>query len=489
MLSIDWTPNPKDSMPLYQQISEYIKNKISTGEWPIHSKLPPQRTLAHLLKVNRSTLNIALDDLIADGLLESKVGSGTWVANNTWSLLTSPPPINWTSYLDKGLYLPNLHTIQEINHLEFDPKLIRLGTGELSPDMFPKAMMDSVLQTLPGHIQSLSYEEPRGLLFLREQISSYVSSLGITASPSSILIVSGALQALQLITSSLLPQNSTILLERPSYLLSLKLFQSMNMDYCGIPLDEEGLELDPISFYKKQKNVNLLYTIPCFHNPTGKLMSEKRRQDLVALCQKEQLPIIEDDVYRELWLDEPPPKPLKGMEKEGLVLYLGSLSKSLSPGLRIGWIIGPEPVIERLADIKMQHDYGSSSLSQWAAAEWLASGLYQIHLEQVRTQLRIRRDIALRVLEDCFADIGTWECPKGGFYIWLTLKEPISMQKLFKEALDNRLLIHPGTLYDTLSNRHLRLSYSYASLSEIRSGFFRLSLIIRNIMKENKSLE
>ncbi len=482
MLSIDWTPNPKDSIPLYQQISEYMKGKIANGEWPINSKLPPQRTLSRIFQVNRSTLAIALDELIADGLLESKAGSGTWVANNTWSLLTSARPINWTSYLDRGIHLPNLHTIQEINHLEFDPNIIRLGTGELSPEIFPKAMMDCVLKNLPNRIHSLGYEEPRGLPFLREQISIYLSSFGINVSPSSIMIVSGALQALQLICSSLLPKNSTILLERPSYLFSLKLFQSMNMDLCGIPLDEDGIEISPISFHKKYKNVNLLYTIPCFHNPTGITMTEKRRKSILEVCQKEQLPIIEDDVYRELWLDTPPPTPLKALEKEGLVLYLGSLSKSLSPGLRIGWIVGPEPVIERLADIKMQNDYGSSSLSQWAAAEWLASGLYQIHLEEVRAQLRIRREVACNALNTHFSDIATWQIPKGGFYIWLILNQAVSMQKLFKAALDNGLLIHPGNIYDTLSNRHLRLSYSYASLPEMEKGLRLLSIIIKGLI-------
>lgn len=485
MLAIDWIPNPKDPMPLYQQISAYIKNKIATGEWPINSKLPAQRTLARLLKVNRSTLTIALDDLIADGLLESKIGSGTWVLNNTWSLLASPPPINWTSYLDRGISLPNLHTIQQINNLEFDPNMIRLGTGELSPEIFPKVMMDAVLKKLPQRINSLGYEEPRGLPFLRQQISTYLSSFGITASTSSIMIVSGALQALQLICSSLLPKNSTILLENPSYLLSLKLFQSMNMNFCGIPLDDEGLEISPLSFYKKRKNVNLLYTIPCFHNPTGITMTAKRRNSLIEICQKEQLPIIEDDVYRELWLDAPPPLPLKALEKEGLVLYLGSLSKSLSPGLRIGWIVGPEPVIERLADIKMQNDYGSSSLSQWAAAEWFASGFYQRHLAEVRVQLRIRREIACNTLKAHFSDIATWQIPTGGFYIWLTLIQPLSMEKLFKTALENGLLIHPGTIYDTLANRHIRLSYSYATLSEMKDGLFLLSTLIKILMKHS----
>ena len=482
MLSIDWMPNPNDSVPLYQQISGYMKQKIASGEWPINSKLPSQRTLARIFEINRSTLAIALDELTADGLLESKLGSGTWVANNTWSLLTSTSPINWTSYLDKGISLPNLHIIQEINHLEFNPKFTRLSTGELSPEIFPKEMMDSILMKLPDRIHSLGYEEPRGLPFLREQISLYLSSFGINASPSSIMIVSGALQALQLICSSLLPKDSTILLERPSYLFSLKLFQSMNMDLCGIPLDEGGIKIEPISFHKKHNNAHLLYTIPCFHNPTGIIMTKERRKSLIDICQNEQLPIIEDDIYRELWLDAPPPMPLKALEKEGLVLYLGSLSKSLSPGLRIGWIVGPEPVIERLADIKMQNDYGSSSLSQWAAAEWFASGLYQEHLENVREQLRIRRHLACNTLEAHFSDIATWQIPKGGFYIWLILKQAVSMQKLFKNALDNGLLIHPGNVYDTLSNRHIRLSYSYASLPEMENGLFRLSTLIRSLI-------
>lgn len=487
MLSIDWVPNHKDAVPLYRQIVEYIKNKITIGEWPLHSKLPPQRVLANNFQVNRSTLKIALEELIADGLLESKIGSGTWVANNTWSVLTSHPPVNWNSYLDKGMHLPNLHTIQEINHSEFKPNIIRLGTGELSPELFPKAMMNSILKKLPSSINSLGYEEPKGLLSLRKQISIYLRSFGIDASPTSIMIVSGALQALQLICCSLLPKGSTILLEKPSYLYSLKLFQSMNMQFAGLPLDEDGIQLAPITYYKEHKNANLLYTIPCFHNPTGILMSEQRRKSIIALCQKEQLPVIEDDVYRELWLDStPPPIPLKALDREGLVLYLGSLSKSLSPGLRIGWIVGPEPVIERLADIKMQNDYGSSSLSQWAAAEWFNSGLYQKHLEKVRKKLRIRRDVASQSLDTHFSDIATWKIPSGGFYIWLTLTQPVSMQKLFTEALDKGLLIHPGNIYDNLSNRHLRLSYSYASISELKGGLRLLSSIIRNMMEKER---
>lgn len=481
MFSIDWRPNKKDRMPLYIQIMEYMKSKIHSGDWPVNTKLPPQRELAHIFHVNRSTLATALAELIADGLLESKIGSGIWVANNTWSVLASPQQVDWNHYVDSGIYLPNFPAIQEINRSEFNPANIRLGTGELSPDLIPSAELKSIVSRIPDKIQSFGYEEAKGLLYLRQQISQYVKDLGINATPASILIVSGALQALQLIYFGLLPKGANIFLEKPSYLSSLKLFQSMSMQFYGIPMDNEGIQPAPISYQKKQQSTSLLYTIPCFHNPTGILMTEQRRQDVLALSQQERLPIIEDDVYRELWIDAPPPAPLKARDKDGRVIYIGSLSKCLSPGLRIGWIVGPEPVIERLADIKMQNDYGSSSLSQWAAAEWLASGLHHNQLRKVRSELKIRRDFAIEALNMYFSDIATWTIPQGGFYIWLKLIHPVSMQKLFKTALDNGLLINPGNIYDALANHHLRLSYSYAALPDMKQGLSRLASIIRKL--------
>jgi GntR family transcriptional regulator, regulator for abcA and norABC len=356
-----------------------------------------------------------------------------------------------------------------------------LGTGKLSPDLFPREMMKQIMNRVSDRIDSLGYEEPKGLLFLREQLSTYLKTIGIEASPSSILIVSGALQALQLISIGLLHRGSTIFLEKPSYLYSLHVFQSAGMRLFGLPLDGNGVQAKMIAQQKKRQNASLLYTIPSFHNPTGILMSKERRRELMDVCEQEQLPIIEDDVYRELWIDSPPPPPLKTIDKNGLVLYLGSISKTLSPGLRIGWMVGPKPVIERLADIKMQTDYGSSSLSQWVAAEWLSSGLYHQHLEKVRTELKVRRDVMINSLQKHFFDIATWSVPKGGFYLWLRLLPPISSRKLFEKALEHGILLNPGNVYDHHATQYLRLSYSYASLDELENGIFRLSEVIRQL--------
>lgn len=475
----EWKPIKSSTVPLHMQITTYLKNKIMNGEWTIGTKMPSQRMLAQRFNVNRSTIVTALDELVADGLIESKTGSGTRVINNTWSLLASAPPPDWISYVQSGIHEPNMKIIQKINKAEADPRIIRLGTGELSPELLPNEQMAKMLKKVHENTLSLGYEEPKGSFALRETISRYVKKKGIDVSPASILIVSGALQALQLISVGLLKRGSVILHEKPSYLNSVHVFQSAGMNLSGIPIDKEGLKHDSIGRLKRQHNAALLYTNPSFHNPTGVLMTEKRRKQVIDSCKREALPIIEDDVYSELWFDNPPPHPMKANDSQGNVLYIGSVSKSLSPGLRIGWIIGPEQVIERLSDIKMQTDYGSSSISQHVVNSWIKSGMYEQYLSQVRENLKQRRDFMMNLLQTYFSDIATWDIPSGGFYTWVHLKEAISTRKLFEAALQKGILINPGSVYDKDDQVHLRLSYSYASMADLETGMKLLSQLIK----------
>lgn len=474
-----WRPSRSSPFPLHRQIMEHLRDLIAGGEWPVGTRIPSQRELAARYGVNRSTVVAALDELIAAGLLQGDRGGGTRVVNRTWGVLTASPPPDWNEYVRAGVQHPNLPAVQEINQAEFRPGILRLGTGEMGPDLLPQTEMAELLGRMALRPPNLGYGEPNGDLRLREAIASRLNRLGIAVSPSSLLIVSGALQALQLIAVGLLHRGSTVLTERPSYLYSVPVFQSAGMKLRGVPMDEQGLRADLVSVYAKQYSGALLYTIPTFHNPSGTVMSEARRNQLLEVCEAARLPIVEDDVYRELWLDEPPPLPLKAKDASGSVLYLGSLSKSLSPGLRIGWIAGPQPVIERLADIKMQSDYGSSALSQQVAAEWLESGLYDRHLERLRSALRLRREAALDALRRHFRDIAEWEAPRGGFFIWLNLQGSPSPRKVFDAALKAGLLINPGHLYDREAEGRLRLSYAYATADELTDGIARLSEIVR----------
>ncbi|RNB85459.1 PLP-dependent aminotransferase family protein [Brevibacillus fluminis] len=479
MFISDWKPNRAHPAPLYKQITDFIREKITNGEWPLGSKIPPERKLAQAFGVNRSTIVTAFAELTAEGLIEGSSGSGTRVVNDTWAIMAAHSAPDWDAYTRAGVYRPNLPTVQDINQSENSPTIIRLGSAGPAPELFPTDMLQTILQKLPTKMKSLDYEDPKGLLFLREQVSEYAKKRGIDASPSSILIVSGALQALQLISIGLLKRGSVVLTENPSYVQSLSVFQSAGMKMIGLPLDKDGLGTNTIPQNKREQKATILYTIPCFHNPTGILMSEERRKQLLTICEREQLPIVEDDVYRDLWLDHVPPAPLKAKDKNGLVLYLGSMSKTLGPGLRIGWLIGPDPVINRLADLKMQLDYGSSSLSQWTVAECLQSGLYEQHLQVTRETLRKRRDAALHALEKYMTGIASWTSPTGGFFIWLRLHRPVSMRALFEKALQQEVLLYPGNIYDRSDHQHLRISYGYASPRELEEGISRLSKIIQ----------
>lgn len=479
LMAEEWKLNKYSDVPLHQQIYDDIKSRIMNGEWPVGTRIPTQRELAAKYQVNRSTIVYALGELAAGGLIESRVGQGTVIINNTWSLLAATPPPDWNQYVKSGSYQPNIQMIQQINRAETDSNMIRLGTGELSPDLLPT---DQIRETFNGRMSSrftLGYSEPKGSLYLREIISEHLKKKGIIASPASILIVSGGLQGLQLISLGLLHHGSSMLVENPSYLNSIHVFQSAGMHLHGIPMDENGIRTEAIGRLKRQHRAALLYTIPAFHNPTGTLMSSDRRAELLRICAQERLPLIEDDVYGDLWFDTPSPPPLKASDKQGLVLYMGSMSKTLGPGLRIGWIVGPEPVIDRLSDIKMQTDYGSSSLSQHAVAEWLSSGLYENHLSRIQAELMRRRDFTLSLLEQHFHDIAHWNIPQGGFYIWLRIKNPLSIRPLFEQALKECILLNPGNIYDRNDQQHLRLSYAYASYDQLKSGLIQLAELIR----------
>lgn len=488
-LIIEWKPDKQNNEPLYKQIVGYICTKIASGDWVIGSKLPSQRRLAEVFDVNRSTIMMAMEELSSYGILEGNAGKGTRVASNTWSLLMSCAPPDWGSYLTAGSFKANVPTIQIINKLEFEEDFIRLGTGELAPELFPKEMMQEIFMRLPDRIPSLNYLGSLGLPELREILSARLKQQGIQAPPSSILITSGSLQALQLISVCMLPQGSTVYTEAPSYLKSLQVFQSAGMELKGLPMDSEGLchwhiasQTQKIIGYgcKANEKNALLYTIPTFHNPTGAIMSAQRRKDLFRFCSNQRLPIIEDNAYGELWFEEEPPKPLKTMDENGMILYLGTVSKTIAPGLRIGWLVGPESVVERLGDVKMQMDYGASSVSQWVVSELFSTQCYDKYLNELRKKLKMRRDHALHALDFYFKDIATWTTPKGSFYIWLTLHGNFSMDDLFHAARKEKLLLNPGNVYDFEKNHALRLSYAYAKEEELEYGLKKLSEIIRS---------
>lgn len=479
-VQIQWKPDKLSKLPYYKQIVKFVCDKVSSGEWTVGTRLPSQRSLAEIFEVNRSTIVTATDELTSYGILSGSHGGGTQIISNTWSLLLPTSP-NWGEYVSSGFFRANNSTIQTINHLEFKEGIIRLGTGELDPRLFPVEKWKKVLERISLKVDNLSYLEPLGLLPLRVAISKHMESLGVYAPPSCILITSGSLQALQLISACLLKRGSKVFTEEPSYLKSLQIFQSAGMKLAGVTMDNEGIEFWKLnSVIKPNQYPSIIYTIPTNHNPTGIVMSEQRRKDLIDFCVNHRMPIIEDGAYQELCFDDMP-LPMKVMDKPGVVMYLGSASKSLAPGLRIGWVIAAEPIVQRLGDVKMQMDYGASSISQWAFTEFLSSGLYQEYLIELIKELRKRRDNAIKVLDKHFTEFATWTVPTGGFYIWLTFKKIVPIEKLFEMAISQNILLNPGDIYDFKNNNSLRLSYSYIDCEEFKKAIESLVEIVMKL--------
>lgn len=480
---IDWKPDRSSKEPIYAQIVSYVSRKISSGDWGSGQVLPSQRKLSELFGVNRSTIVEAMDELASLGLIESSYGGGTRVANGSWMLLMQEKAPDWQSYIKNGSFRPNVPTVQIVNHLEFEENIIRMSTGELSPELMQTGVMKKVLASLSVGERDLfmNYPDPLGLPSLREALRRQMLRIGINVPISSILIVSGALQALQLISTGIVHSGAKVYTESPSYLGSLNIFQSVGARLCSLPMDEAGV-LPWMSRETQADTVHsLLYTIPTFQNPTGIVMPVTRRKKLLQYCNEMHIPIVEDDVFRDLWLDQPPPPPIKSFDQHGNVVYIGSLSKCFAPGLRLGWLVGPEAVVQRLADVKMQMDYGVSVLTQQVAEELLNTGLYEQSVDRIRGQLHERRDFMLALLEKYFSDFAEWKCPGGSFFVWVRLKGRISAEKLFDLALRENLLIMPGGVYDRGHSSSIRLTYGYLSYEEMERGVRILSEIIRKM--------
>lgn len=474
-IEINWQPDASQPMPVYQQIINYCVDRIQSGDWLIGQQLPAQRQLAKQFGVNRSTISKAIAELLADGVLTTAFGGGTRVASNSWSTMMTQSPVNWQDYMMSGEFEANQPVIQQINDFE-DHAKIRLSTGEIGPDLFPKQLVQRAMVAAAERITNLNYLPPMGLDRLREALVTRLAKWGITTTADNILITSGSLQSLQLIAVSLLEQGATVYTTPASYLRSLRVLQSVHAQFKSLPVDTEGLQYWHIPATGGQR---LLYTIPTFDNPSSLVMSAQRRQDLLQFAKAHQLPIIEDTAYQELWLDERPPQPLKALDDTGNVLYLGSISKTLAPGMRIGWIVGPASIIKRLSDVKMQTDYGASSLSQLVLVELLNDPNYDQYLTDLRAALRQRRTNAITTLQRELGGIAKWQTPQGGFYIWVTLPETVNVQQVFTEAAKQGILVNPGAVYGASATHSLRLSYAYATEAAFSQGLHQVAALIK----------
>jgi GntR family transcriptional regulator of abcA and norABC len=281
-----------------------------------------------------------------------------------------------------------------------------------------------------------------------------------------------------------------VVVEAPSHLLTLGVLQMAGVRILRAPLDQHGLMPDRLEELLARHRVSMVFTVPAYQNPTGAVLATSRRATLIELCQRYRVPLVEDDVYGQLGFDGTPPPPLYTIDEGNHVIYVSSLSKSVAPGLRTGWLIGPAHLIKRLAEMKYQMHYGSSVAPQWVAQQWLERGDHEAHLVQVRHALWERRDVLEAELRTQFGSLLSWPRPAGGFHLWARVHAPLSSTDLFRAALRAGLAIKPGSLYGVPA-RHcwIRLSFQHASPDELRAAPRLLRGIVDELARDSSDPE
>ncbi len=478
---ISWRPDKNSEMPIYEQIVEHIRDQVAGGDILPGYRIPSQRELAEKFQVNRSTVNTAIDELVSLGILKTEVGRGTFVEDDMWNSLIKTSS-GWDMHKYHGLFIENTDPTRKAHELIGNYNYIDLGSNDLSSELTPTSYIRNALKYMPMGIDSLNYLPPLGHYGLRSELTRQLAGKGIMVKPENILITSGSVQALHLISLALVKKNTTLFTEEPSYINTLNIFPSMSINMKTIAMDDEGISIDKLSKTVGKNNApSLLYTIPNYQNPTNILMSQSRRENLIKFCMRNKIVIIEDDAYGDLWFEKRPPRPLKAYDKNGFVLYMGTISQTLSAGLRIGWIVGSKSIIKRLSDVKMQIDYGTSSLSQMVLRELFESGAYNKYLETLRPKLKVKRDFLLRLLDMHLKDLCTWTVPNGGYHIWLKFKDKLSVEKLFHAAIEKMILLDPNPGITDKKASAIRLSYSYADYQDMVTAVKTLKKIILKI--------
>jgi 2-aminoadipate transaminase len=391
--------------------------------------------------------------------------------------IENPAPMQW--HFAQRVEQLQSSVIREILKITVRPEVISFAGGLPSPATFPvermRAAFDTVLSQ-QGKI-ALQYGPTDGYGPLREWVAERLSIEGVKILPEQVLMTSGSQQGLDLLAKVLIDEGSKVLVETPSYLGALQAFSVYQPQFVSVPTDNEGLL--PESLAGIGQGARLLYALPNFQNPTGRTLSVERRAALVEACARLGLPLIEDDPYGALsYRGEPLPKMLT-MNPNGVV-YMGSFSKVLTPGIRLGYVVAPIPLVRKLEQAKQAADLHTAQLTQMVVHEVVKDGFLDQHLPTIRKLYADQCHAMDAALTASFPAGVTWTKPEGGMFTWVTLPKHIDSMKLLDEAIAQNVAFVPGAPFyaNVPESNTLRLSFVTVPPEKIREGIARLGKLI-----------
>jgi 2-aminoadipate transaminase len=406
-------------------------------------------------------------------------------------------PTPWSHRYAFRTHVIKSSAIRELLKITQRPEVISFAGGLPAPDVFPvEKFQEACAAALANNGGlALQYGATEGYQPLRELIARNMKRYGIIASAENVMITAGSQQALDLIAKLLINRGDRLLVEAPTYLGALQAFNVFGAEYLAVPMDDNGIRTDLLEDALRS-GPKFMYILPNFQNPSGVTMCAQRRRELVDLADKHGVPIIEDDPYGQLRYEGEHLPSLVVLDREhnhhdekyelGNVIYLSTFSKTLAPGLRLGWIVAPQEVITKLAQLKQGADLHTSTFNQIVAYEVAKDGYLDGHVRLIRRVYRERRDVMLAALKEYFPEECTWTRPQGGLFLWVTLPAGLRSSELFKTALEENVAFVPGESFyavpDAMGERQLRLNFSNATPEKIREGIRRLANAVKRQM-------
>ena len=362
--------------------------------------------------------------------------------------------------------------------------------GNNDPDQVPvEGLIDAVNAVLRREGKTLATyglaSGPQGYRPLRDfLVTKLKRDAGIGCDADDIMIVSGSLQALDLVNAALLERGDTVIIEQDTYQGALNRLTRLGVNVVGIPLDQDGMRIDALAaaladLRSRSITPKYIYTIPTVQNPTGTIMPEARRTELLKLSQQYGVPVFEDDCYADLIWDGQRPPALHAMSKNGGVIHIGSFSKSIAPALRVGFIVAPWQILSRMLALKT--DAGSGALEQMVLAEYCARHFHS-HVPKLTRGLRAKLETLMEALNEQFGTAAEFEDPKGGIFLWVKLPDSVDTLKLYQAALAAGVAINPGPEWSTdkgYAGSRLRLCFASPSHEQIREGVAALAEVCR----------
>ena len=479
----------ESSVPIYQQIVDYFSHAILSGHFETELRLPSIRKLSSDLGVSKITVENAYARLEAEGLVGSRVGSGTFVLpiydtqlidgaeeSPTWPVWQQQPITSFQRTVLENAYPLAGASIGAQDTINFSS-----GIGD--PNLFPVNDFGRVMQRIIRRdgVEGLSYGEFNGYLPLRRTICQIMASNGMAISSDNILITTGSQQAISLVAQALLKNGDNVIVEKTTYNGALGLFEALHINPIGIAVDDQGMCVEQLKPLLQTYHPKLIYTIPTFQNPSGVCMNGSRRRMLVELSRRYNVPILEDDYIGDLRYEGVALPPLKSIDTAGNVIYVSTFSKILMPDLRIGFLAAMGPIYDRLVSLKCLNDLATPNLSQRSLNAYLSVGSYQSHLRKLTRIYKKRRDVMVGAITKYLGSQVEFQIPQGGLFLWLSLKRPLPAEELFKRCFEEGVSYVPGNRYliDKSDYEHnLRLNFAYQPEEAIYKGIERIGKVL-----------